>query len=186
MGPSHVIPCMCMRLRYPSHPPAKAGVGEVVDMLPYAAVNLDARKALGTLLSNVLMLSTGSNPFGEGHQILTTPTADMSAILSEFIPVSHFTGTKDHLSVGSVKDGLLAAGLKGDIHEYDMGHLDLLYRRPVIRRAASIVVQYMFDTKPEATADTADQFEMTPADRGVEFILREGVHSLRRRLGIAA
>ncbi len=135
--------------KVPLVPLASAGIGEMIGALPYAVVNPEARRALVTILANVMKLSIGSDPLGEGYQILTTPTAEMSAILSELVPVSHFTGTKDRLAGGSIKDGLISAGFKGDIHEYDMGHLDLLFKRPVIGRVARIAVRYMFNGQPE-------------------------------------
>jgi hypothetical protein len=186
LGLHTILPEQAHHSKVPLVPLAGAGIGEVVEMLPYATVNPDARKALITLLSNVMKLSVGSNPFGEGHQILTTPTAELSAILSELVPVTHISGTRDRLAVGSIKEGLESAGFKGDIHEYDMGHLELLFRRPVVRRAASIAVNYMFSKNPETELVDHGQFDMTPADRGLEFIVREGVRSLRRRLGTAA
>lgn len=186
LGLRNLIPEYPTTPKVPLMPLASAGISEVVGALPYAAVNSDARKALFSLLSNVMKLSIGSSPFGEGHQILTTPTADMSANLSELVPVTHFTGTKDRLAVGSIKDGLISAGFKGDIHEYDMGHLDLLFKRPVVRRAASLALQYMFNEQPKTDGLNLEKFEMTAADLGAEFILREGLRSLRRRFGIAA
>lgn len=186
LGLNNVVPAGTQGERVPLLSLASAGVSEVIEIVPYAAVNSDARQALITLLSNVAKSLVGNDPFGEGHQILTTPSAELSALLAGLVPVTHIAGRRDRLAGGSIREGLMAAGFTGDVHEYDVGHLELLFRRPVVRRVAHTAMQYMFGARPELRPADQDEFDLTASDRGARFIVGAGMRSVRQRLGIAA